>query len=108
MPIEPIRHHLIPREGIGADTRNLDVLLLSHRQYDQSRLGHERYRLLGHSILRLHERSRRLQRADARGRFHQRLRSDYEAARLICYRTWLFSFSRSRGATNLASWTESR
>src|SRR5882672_12925050 len=64
--------------------RNLDVLLLSHQQYDQSRHGHEIYRLLGHRILRLRERSYRLQRDDARGHFRQIRRSDYEAARSIC------------------------
>ena len=40
IPIEPVRHCLIPREGRAADIRNLDVLLLSHQQYDQSRHGH--------------------------------------------------------------------
>src|SRR6267378_8634256 len=84
IPIEPVRHHLIPREGRGADIRNLDVLLLSHQQYDQSRHGHGIYRLWGHRILHLHERSRRLQRDDARGHFRQIRRSDYEAARSIC------------------------
>src|SRR6267378_4521909 len=34
IPIEPVRHHLIHREGRGADIRNLDVLLLSRQQYD--------------------------------------------------------------------------
>src|SRR6266852_3490605 len=84
IPIEPVRHHLIPREGRGADIRNLGMLLLSHQQYDQSRLGHEIYRLWGHRILHLHERSRRLQRDDARGRFRQIRRSDYEA-RFLSY-----------------------
>src|SRR6266404_8654976 len=84
IPIEPVRHYLIPREGRGADIRNLDVLLLSHQRYDQSRLGPEIYRLLGHRILHLRERSRRLQRDDARGHFRQIRRSDYEAARSIC------------------------
>jgi len=75
IPIEPFRHHLIPREGRGADIRNPDVLLLSHQQYDQSRHGHEIYRPLGHRILRLRERSHRLQRDDARGHFRQIRRS---------------------------------
>src|SRR2546422_3556726 len=39
---------------------------------------------LGHRILRLPERSHRLQRDDARGHFRQIRRSDYEAARSIC------------------------
>src|SRR5882762_9429234 len=72
--------------------RNLDVLLLSHQQYDQSRLGHEIYRLLGHRILHLRERSRRLQRDDARRHFRQIRRSDYEAARSICCSTWCSPF----------------
>src|SRR6266403_4518634 len=84
IPIERVRHHLIPREGRGADIRNLDVLLLSHQRYNQSRLGHEIYRLWGHRILHLHERSRRLRRDDARGHFRQIRRSDYEAATSIC------------------------
>jgi hypothetical protein len=83
-PSNPSGHHLIPREGRGADIRNLGVLLLSHQQYDQSRLGHEIYRLWGHRILHLHERSRRLQRDDARGHFRRIRRSDYEAARSMC------------------------
>src|SRR5882757_3058815 len=83
-PIEPARHHLIPREGRGADIRNLDVLLLSHQQYDQSRHGREIYHPLGHRILRLRERSHRLKRDAARDHFHQIRRSDYEAARSIC------------------------
>ena len=68
----------------GVDIRNLDVLLLALQQYGQSRHGHEIHRLLGHRILHLRERSRRLQRDDARGHFRQILRSDYEAARSIC------------------------
>jgi len=72
--------------GKSADIRNLGVLLLSHQQYHQSRLGHEIYRLWGHRILRLRERSHRLQRDDARGHFRQIRRSDYEAARSI--RCW--------------------
>jgi hypothetical protein len=95
IPIEPVRHRLIPREGRGADIRNLDVLLLSDQQNDQSRHGHETYRLWGHGILRLRERSRRLQRDDARGHFRQIRRSDYEAARSICCRTWIVSARKS-------------
>jgi len=36
IPIEPVRHHPIPRAGRAADIRNLDVLLLAHQQCDQS------------------------------------------------------------------------
>src|SRR5437016_14450419 len=96
IPIEPVRHHLIPWEGRGADIRNLDVLLLSHQQYDQSRLGHEIYRLWGHRILHLRERPHRLQRDDARGHFRQIRRSDYEAARSICWWTSCSPFSDRR------------
>src|SRR5260370_17737686 len=39
---------------------------------DQSRLGHDIYHLGGHRILHLRERSRRLQRDDARGHFRRR------------------------------------
>src|SRR5258708_36822789 len=41
IPIEPFRHHLIPRSAREAAIENLDGPLLSRQQYDQYQLGHE-------------------------------------------------------------------